>query len=161
MKRIWWLPLAVLAVLAVALLARPSRGDAGSCTTLDRGVLPVWARTGFSDKRPKIAHVLGRHGRIVAILFGDLVAPATKDAGDKVLWAAKDPLKPLSDLQISAQRVVSGRRVGKLVHRTVVGGPGPSGIEMPVPGCWRMSLKWSGRTDELDLRYRSSASKGA
>jgi hypothetical protein len=158
MKRIWWLPLVVLAVVPVA---RPSRSDASSCATPDRGVLPVWARTGFSEKKPKVPHVLGRRGRIVAILFGELAAPPTEDAGNKVLWVAKDPLKPRSDLEISAQRVVNGRRVGKVVHRTVAGGPGPSGVEMPLPGCWRMSLEWSGRTDELELRYRSSASKGA
>ncbi len=132
-----------------------------SCTVPDRGVLPTWARTGFSDSRPKVPHVLGTHGRIVAILFGGLEAPPTKDSGNKVLWVAKDPVKPLSDLKISARRIVKGRAVGHTVRRTVVGGPGPSGIEMPVAGCWRMTLKWSGRTDSLELRYRSSASKGA
>jgi hypothetical protein len=152
---------AAIALVAVALLARPSRSDAGSCTVPDAGVLPAWARTGFSDKEPRVPHVLGRGGRIVAILFGDLEAPPTEDSGNKVLWVAKDPVKPLSDLRISAQRVVDGRAVGRPVRRVVTGGPGPSGIEMPVAGCWRMSLKWSGRTDELELRYRRTASKGA
>jgi hypothetical protein len=131
------------------------------CPPPDRGVLPTWARTGFSEKQPKIPHVLGRDGEIVAILFGALEAPPTKDSGNKILWAAKDPVKPLSDLRISAQRIVHGRRAGTVVHRTVDGGPGPSGIELPRAGCWRMTLKWSGRTDQLDLRYRSSAGKGA
>jgi hypothetical protein len=35
----------------------------------------------------------------------------------------------------------------------VRGGPGPSGINLPAPGCWRLALRWSGRTDELDLQY--------
>ena len=131
------------------------------CPPPDRGVLPVWARTGFSEERPKVPHVLGRDGEIVAILFGDLTAPPSKDPGNKILWVAKDPVKPLSDLRISARRIVHGHYTGRTVHRTVAGGPGPSGIEMPVPGCWRMTLKWSGRTDRLDLRYRRSASRGA
>jgi hypothetical protein len=124
-------------------------------------VLQAWARTGFSDAEPKIPHVLGRHGRIVAILFGDLEAPPREGSGDKVLWVSKDPVKPMSDLRISAQRVEDGHPVGSAVKRVVVGGPGPSGIEVPAPGCWRMKLSWSGRTDELELRYRNSASKGA
>jgi hypothetical protein len=41
------------------------------------------------------------------------------------------------------------------VVRVVVGGPGPSGINLPSPGCWRLTLQWSGRTDHLDLEYRS------
>jgi hypothetical protein len=105
--------------------------------------------------------VLGRDGRIVAILFGGLTAPPKAGSGNKILWVAKDPVRPLSDLKISARRIVKGRAVGKAVSRTVTGGPGPSGIDLPRAGCWRMTLKWSGRTDSLELRYRSSASKGA
>jgi hypothetical protein len=150
----WLIPAALVLVAAIAFLARPSRGDSGSCTEPDTGVLQQWARTGFSEKEPKIPHVLGDDGLIVAILFGPLEAPPGPDTGDKVLWVAKDPVKPLSDLKITAQRVEDGKPVGKPEHRTVAGGPGPSGIDMPEPGCWRMSLRWSGRTDELDLRYR-------
>jgi hypothetical protein len=150
----WLIPAALVLVAAIAFLARPSRGDSGSCTEPDTGVLQQWARTGFSEKEPKIPHVLGDDGLIVAILFGPLEAPPGPDTGDKVLWVAKDPVKPLSDLKLTAQRVEDGKPVGKPEHRTVAGGPGPSGIDMPEPGCWRMSLRWSGRTDELDLRYR-------
>jgi hypothetical protein len=32
-------------------------------------------------------------------------------------------------------------------------GPGPSYVDMPVPGCWTLHLSWGGRTDELSLRY--------
>jgi hypothetical protein len=120
------------------------------CQPVDRGVLPTWARTGFSDPKPKAPHVLGDDGRIVAILFGGLWAPPKKNEGNKILWVAKDPVKPLSDLRITAR--LAGTRT--TVHRTVEGGPGPSGIDLPRAGCWRMTLKWSGRTDHLSLRYR-------
>jgi hypothetical protein len=43
--------------------------------------------------------------------------------------------------------------VGHPVTRVVVGGPGPSIIDLPAAGCWRVSLAWSGRTDTLDLQY--------
>jgi hypothetical protein len=149
----WLIPTAIALVAVIAFLARPSRGDSVSCTEPDTGVLQAWARTGFSDPEPKIPHVLGDKGQIVAILFGPLEAPPGKNTGDKVLWVAKDPVKPLSDLEISAQRIEDGNPVGKPEHRTVSGGPGPSGIELPKAGCWRMSLAWSGRTDQLELRY--------
>src|SRR3954469_22117530 len=135
----WLIPAALVLVAAIAFLARPSRGDSGSCTEPDTGVLQQWARTGFSEKEPKIPHVLGDDGLIVAILFGPLEAPPGPDTGDKVLWVAKDPVKPLSDLKITAQRGRDGKPVGAPEHRTVTGGPGPSGIELPKAGCWRMS----------------------
>jgi hypothetical protein len=157
MVRKWWrLPAVALVVLAVAVLARPSRSATASCAPLNQGVLPEWARTGFSDPRPKIAHALGRSERVAAILFGDLVSPPRKDSGNKILWVSRDPVKAMSDLRISAQRVEDGRPVGRPVRRVVVGGPGPSGIDMPAAGCWRMTLRWSGRTDELDLAYRKA-----
>jgi len=34
-----------------------------------------------------------------------------------------------------------------------MGGPGPSIINLPVAGCWRFRLRWSGRTDTIDLRF--------
>jgi hypothetical protein len=69
---------------------------------------------------------------------------------------SKGPLKELSDLRISAQRMDGTRLVGRPVRRLVMGGPGPSIIDLPAAGCWRMSLAWSGRTDQIDLTYRPS-----
>ena len=63
-------------------------------------------------------------------------------------------MKPLSDLRIRAQRMQGAQPIGPVVIRTVIGGPGPSIIDLPAPGCWRLALRWSGRTDTLDLRYR-------
>ena len=95
-------------------------------------------------------HVTGHSGRIVAILFGDpLVAPPSPDRSNKILWVSRDPVQPLSDLRI---RATDGART---VSRVVQGGPGPSLVDLPA-GCWHLSLRWSGRSDSLDLRYRSS-----
>ena len=119
-----------------------------------KGVLPTWARTGFSDPRPRLPHVLGRSHEIAALVFGyPLRAPPLKDRGNKILWVSRRAVKPLSDLRIHAQRMTGRHRVGRPVTRVVVGGPGPSGINLPAPGCWRLTLRWSGRTDELDLQY--------
>ena len=75
---------------------------------VDRGVLPEWARTGFSEPEPKIA-------------------------GPQRLTA-----------------VQGGRRVTRVVES----GPGPSSVDLP-EGCWRISARWPGGEDELELRYRA------
>jgi hypothetical protein len=134
--------------------ARSSSASARCHSVVHHGVLPTWARTGFSDPRPRLPHVLGRSGEIAALVFGyPLRSPPAKDRSSKILWASRRDVRPLSDLRIGAQRMEGRRRVGRPVTRVVVGGPGPSGIDLPAPGCWRLTLRWSGRTDELDLRY--------
>jgi hypothetical protein len=123
-------------------------------SVVHKGVLPTWARTGFSDPRPRLPHVIGRSGEIAALIFGyPLRSPPGKDRANKILWVSRREVKPLSDLRIRAQRMEGRRRVGRPVTRVVVGGPGPSGIDLPAPGCWRLTLRWSGRSDALDLRY--------
>jgi hypothetical protein len=154
----WMATLTAAIVAAAAAAAAPA--PAGSSTApachsaVHHGVLPTWARTGFSAPRPRLPHVIGRSGEIAALVFGyPLHSPPRKDRGNKILWVSRRAVKPLSDLRIRAQRMEGRRRVGRPVTRVVVGGPGPSGINLPAPGCWRLTLRWSGRADELDLRY--------
>jgi hypothetical protein len=138
-----------LLLLLFALAGCGSSRPSASCH-VDRGVLPAWARTGFSEKEPKMPHVVGDNGRIAAIIFGDpLVAPPAKDRSNKILWVSREPQQPGSDLRI---RAVDGSRV---VERVVKGGPGPSIVDLPA-GCWQLTLTWSGRTDTLGLRYDDS-----
>lgn len=149
--------IAALIAAGAAAIAPSGAGSssAPAChSVVHKGVLPTWARTGFSDPRPRLPHVIGRSGEIAALVFGyPLRAPPGKDRANKILWVSRREVKPLSDLRIRAQRMEGRRRVGHPVTRVVVGGPGPSGIDLPVPGCWRLTLRWSGRTDALDLRY--------
>jgi hypothetical protein len=150
-----WMAVLIAASVAAAAAAPAGSSTAPAChSAVHQGVLPTWARTGFSDPRPRLPHVIGRSGEIAALVFGyPLRSPAVKDRGNKILWVSRRAVKPLSDLRIRAQRMEGRRRVGRPVTRVVVGGPGPSGIDLPAPGCWRLTLRWSGRTDELDLRY--------
>jgi hypothetical protein len=155
---LWWAIAAVTVVvlLATFVLVRGSRGDDAhvDCAPLQRGVLPTWARTGFSDPRPRMPHVIGRHGRIAAIVFGDpLLSPPIEGRSNKILWVARELTTSASDLRIRAQRVRGGRLVGEAVRRLVPRGPGPSIIDLPSPGCWRLALRWSDQRDELSLRY--------
>jgi hypothetical protein len=153
------------ALLAVGGLVAPALGGAGAagrasgpCSpNVSFGVLPVWARAGFSDPKPRIAHGIGRRGEIAAVLFGyPLLSPPAKDRNNKILWVSRRaPTQSGGALWIRAQRMSGIRPVGKPVTRVVQGGPGPSIVDLPAAGCWRLNLAWSGRTDTLDLRYRS------
>jgi hypothetical protein len=150
-----WIAALIAAGAAAVAPAGAGSSPAPAChSAVHKGVLPTWARTGFSDPRPRLPHVIGRSGEIAALVFGyPLRAPPVKDRGNKILWVSRRAVRPLSDLRIRAQRMEGRRRVGRPVTRVVVGGPGPSGINLPAPGCWRLTLRWSGRSDEVDLRY--------
>ena len=113
---------------------------------VQRGVLPPWARAGFSDAEPKMPHVLGRSGEITAILFGDpLASPPRPDGANKVLWVPRETPLRYTRLAITA------RQGDRTVKRTV--DLGPSYVNVPAPGCWRLTLKWRGHADTLDLAY--------
>jgi len=146
---------ALLACVSFLATAAPAAAATAPCrASVSRGVLPEWARTGFSEPRPRMPHTLGRARRIVAIIFGDpLLSPPSKRRSNKILWVSRSAVRPLSDLRIRAQKMRGRRMIGRHEVRVVRGGPGPSGINLPSPGCWRLSLTWSGRSDTLDLRY--------
>jgi hypothetical protein len=148
-------PLIAAVVLATALAPSTASGSTGAChSPMRHGVLPPWARTGFSDPRPRMPHVLGRSGEIAAVVFGyPLLSPPAENRANKILWVSRRQVKPGADLRIRAQRMRGDRPVGGHVVRVIRGGPGPSYLNLPARGCWRLSLRWSGRSDELDLDF--------
>ncbi len=132
---------------AASLDASVCRGD------VEMDVLPEWARGGFTDPEPRPPHTNGSSGEIVAVLFGyPLTYPPRPDTNNKILWVAKD-MTSASDLAISAQLMDGAAAVGVPIARTVLGGPGPSVIDLPAVGCWRLTLDWGDQTDSLDLEY--------
>lgn len=129
--------------------------NATACDSQVRdAVLPAWARGGFHPPTLRMPYVLGTSGKIVAIVFGyPLRSPPPKDHNNKILWVSHLAMNPGSDLRITAQRMTGKHAIGSPVKRAVMGGPGPSIIDLPSPGCWRLSLRWSGNIDRLDLQY--------
>ena len=116
------------------------------------GPLPAWARTGFSGDGAGVPHVLGRHGDIVGVLFGGtLSSPPAPDRSNKILWVSRLPVAAGGSLEITARLDATT----ETVTRTVLGGPGPSGVDLPRPGCWRLTLAWSGHTETMDLTYQA------
>jgi hypothetical protein len=158
-RRVVRVLVSTIAALAALALAGPSvAATAAPCSPDVRtAVLPTWARTGFSDRRPVMPYALGASGRIAAIVFGyPLLSPPGTTRNNKILWISHSAVRPLSPLRIRAQRMVGSRPVGAAVVRTLDTGPGPSIVDLPAAGCWRLALTWSGRSDTLDLRYRPS-----
>src|SRR6478609_4140026 len=86
-----------------------------------------------------------------------LLSPPPRTHNNKILWVSRVTLRPGSDLRIAAQRMHGTHPLGTSVSRTVTGGPGPSIIDLPASGCWRLTLRWSGRVDSLDLDYAANA----
>ena len=150
------LVLAVLGVLGMlATGADAVAATVPACAAhVDRGSLPTWARGGFTPPDQSVPHVVGRSGRIVAVLFNyPLRASPSREHPNKILWVARDPVEH-GDLRVRAWRMHGTTRIGPILTRVVPGGPGPSGIDLPAPGCWRMALAWPGHQDALDLRVR-------
>ena len=121
---------------------------------VSHSVIPEWARGGFSDPRPRVPYVLGRSGRIVGILFGyPLRSPEAPGRSNKILWVSRAPVKTPTALWIRGQRMRGSLPVGSPIEHVVRNGPGPSYLDVPTPGCWRLTLFWAGRADTLDLAY--------
>jgi hypothetical protein len=132
--------------------ASPPPSATGCGTAPDTGPLPTWARAGFSGDGGGVPHVLGRHGDILGVLFGHkLSAPPARDVSNKILWVSRLPLIPSDPLKITAR--LDG--TAETVDRTILGGPGPSIVDLPQAGCWHLRLAWSGHTETIDLTYQA------
>jgi hypothetical protein len=123
---------------------------AGPCAeAVTERVLPSWATYGFSDPHPVIKYATSRSGNIVALLFGSqLSAPPDAEVNNKVLWVSQST--PAATVHVHA--TLEGTPVATDVVLT--GGWGPSYVDMPRPGCWRMDLTWPGGQDQIWLPYR-------
>lgn len=95
-------------------------------------------------------YVMGDRGDIVAVLWADhdpLVVPPAADRNNKILWVAR--VSSMGPLHIRARLTGSDRSV----RRQVAGGPGPSIVDLPAPGCWSLDLRWGKQHDRLLLEY--------
>jgi hypothetical protein len=130
----------------------PASPEAPCATRIVTDALPVWARTGFTGDGSGNPHVFSRNGDMVGVLFGNpLKAPPAADHNNKILWVSKLPISTPSDFAIVAKLAGTGETVRPKVDPA----PGPSIIDLPRAGCWRLTLTWSGHVDTMDLTYSS------
>lgn len=122
-------------------------------------VLPEWAWAGFSNpKAGGIPWVMGAEGKLVAILFGQpLSAPEAKDHANKILWVSQWGQEPMAPLVVTA--TARGALRPQPVVVPIPGGPGPSYLDLPYPGCWHLDLTWDNgkQHDSMDLTYVKGA----
>jgi hypothetical protein len=114
-------------------------------------VVPEWARAGFSDPNPVVPFVRSRSGNVVGVLFGGrLWSPPRAGVSNKVLWVWRQvPGGATGDVTMTAQ--LSG--TDTVVTRGLPRPEGPSTVDLPRPGCWRITLHSPGGTDTIDLDY--------
>jgi hypothetical protein len=110
------------------------------------GVLPVWARGGFSDAQPVMPYVTSASGGVVAIIWEPITGPPKDSSGDKVLWSWRTPV---TGVHAVARLDGTGPAVSTFVDPGVTG---PSSLSLPSPGCWRITMTWSGGSDTIDLQ---------
>jgi hypothetical protein len=87
-------------------------------------------------------------GWFASNLLWGLVAPGFGLAFGAVLTALVHIAQPWRSLFFVGMLLV-----GAPVRRIIKTGPGPSYVDAPSAGCWRLTLTWSGRSDTLDLAY--------
>lgn len=127
----------------------PDRTPVSCATAVVNGPLPTWAQAGFTPPTVAVPHVLAANGDIVGVLFGyPLRSPPRPDRRNKVLWLSRVPSNG-DPLKIQAK--LSGSTL--VAIREVAGGPGPSYIDLPRPGCWHLTLSWSGHRDRMNIPY--------
>lgn len=147
--------LVLLFALSVTVLGAVGSASAvAPCTDqTHRGVLPVWMQSGFG-KNPVIPYTLGKRGAIGAAEFGaPLHSPAAPGRSNKILWVPRHLSKTVAPMWIKLQKMDGTQLVGAPVREIVTNGPGPSYVDAPSAGCWRLTLTWSGRRDTVDLVY--------
>jgi hypothetical protein len=150
----------VLLVAPVVVPAMAALGGTAHATSsapcasrVQGGVLPVWMRAGFGQNA-RVTHVIGQRGAIGAVLWNKpLYSPPAQHVNNKILWVPRHLSKRVAPMWIKMQKMDGRQLVGAPVRRIVSNGPGPSYVDAPSAGCWRLTLTWSGRKDMLDLSY--------
>lgn len=158
MRRLVPLGLALVFFSSPALASAPVRTVAGGCgdTSLQMGPLPPWAAPAMAGSHGLDGpFALSAHRDVLAYLFGHpLRAGHPRGRQNKVLWIMRLPRRGRS-LHLTARPLHASRPV---VRATLPAdaSPGeiyPSYVNVPRAGCWRVTLRWAGHTDEMALRY--------
>ncbi|MGI8507479.1 MAG: hypothetical protein ACR2MK_11890 [Solirubrobacteraceae bacterium] len=118
---------------------------------MHNGNLPAW--TASARVPGSGPYAITEHGNAVGIM-GQLRAGHPRNPANKILWIVRLPRNG-SDLVIRA-RPLSASSPVITVTLPPDSSPGeiyPSYVDVPEAGCWRLTLRWAGHTDSLELSY--------
>lgn len=127
-------------------------------TAMHRGGPLAWTNSAWSSSSGPptgLPYATSAHGSAAAFIFGNpLRAGDPSNPANKILWIVRLP-RDGSALVIRAKPLHATAPV-VTVTRPPDSSPGqiyPSYVNVPSPGCWRLTLKWAGQSDTLDLRW--------
>jgi hypothetical protein len=131
-------------------------------TRIVHGAVPAWTAPAFADgssRRPPWPHAVSALANVVAVVFGyPLRAGHPTNPANKILWIMRQPRNG-SPLTITAKPMHGSSGAVRSVW-PADSSPGeiyPSYVNVPRPGCWKLSLRWAGHTDSIELPYRPAS----
>ena len=131
----------------------PTLAAACNGTKVTRGGQPSW--TSSAGSLDGIPYVLSNQDNVAGFLFGpSLRAGHPTNPTNKILWVVREPRNG-QPLHVTAASNLS-RAAIVTYDFPANSSPGeiyPSIVDVPAPGCWRLTLTWSGHQAQLSLRY--------
>jgi hypothetical protein len=129
----------------------------GGCgqTSVFEGGVPQALVEATGSNAPNVPYALAHPGIAAGFLFGyplRVVPPGTNS--NKILWVVGTTRT--GDLTIDGHPLGASTPTVRYTQPPN-SGPGeiyPSGVEVPVAGCWQFTLRWSGQVAEIELDYR-------
>ena len=138
--------------------ATPAQAVAGGCgsTTIYRGPVPAWVDDAGAHNNPDgLPYVIASPADVAGFVFGyPLRAGHPENPSNKILWVVRLPRNG-SDLIIAAHPLDAASPTVSVVQ-PANSSPGeiyPSIVDVPMPGCWHLDLRWAGHEAGVDLTF--------
>ena len=151
-------------VTVVLASSRPTPAAAtGTCvpSPIHRGAPPSWSAPAWSDSSPgfKLPYSLASGDSAAAFFWVRLRAGHPIDPANKILWVMRYP-RHGSPLRILARYGATPALVARSSW-PADSSPGeiyPSYLNLPKPGCWRLTLRWSSHIAHLAVAVAPAGS---
>lgn len=130
---------------------------------IHHGAPPAWTAPAWSGSSPgfTLPYALASDDAAAAFLFANpLRTGHPTNPTNKVLWVVRFPRNGKS-LRITARLGTNPSRIVR-IRQPADSGPGeiyPSYVDLPRPGCWKLTLTWNAHRANIDIQVRRSATR--
>ena len=145
----------------------PARSTASSAYSpcvpapIHHGPPPAWTAAAWSDSSPgfRIPYALASNGAAGAFFFArTLRAGHPTNPSNKILWIVRfprdgNPLTIMARLGTDSSEVVRASWPADSEPGEIY----PSEVDLPKPGCWRLSLAWGPHRATIDIDVKRPA----